>query len=599
MVRGITRLQLYVAALALILIAAFACSSDPPTSTPTSAPTAMPATAAPTAMPGSTAMPATAMPATAMPTAMPGEMPKSGGILRLAHREDPVLEWDPSRTRSISLFQVASSVFGGGNLVRPCRENSFEVCPYAAESWESNGDNTVWTFTVRDDILWHDGEPFTLDDVEFWLELSVFGLKEGDNERLPNRFLSADLSGLETIEKLDGNRIRLNFSEEKPHLVAQLARPHFAIAYPKHLMQPEIDNGNITVSPLDVGVVGIGPFMLDNVQKGSVVQVRRFDSYFETDDHGQRLPYLDGIDFFITMNPDAMDAAFLSGRVDGGARGPGFNLSKERAEVYEGDLGDDVQFVRVGFYGWGFDFNTVHESPVQDVRVRRAMALWINKQDAIDAVLGGFGEKFTLLDSGNPYTNPDFETWLIYDDSRREEARAEAKRLLAEAGYADGLTLKENCWTVAQQSCEYIQAQLAELGITMDFKIVDTPGYSATSVTLDNDTNSASGWPSGNAIPEMIRQDLAPYSTNPGASFQHEDPRIEEYFGQLEAAGTLDERIRIFREMEEYIIREQVYRVSLYGETAVTPYRSYVKGYQPPAGNVNVNYDHATTWLDK
>ena len=51
--------------------------------------------------------------------------------------------------------------------------------------------------------------------------------------------------------------------------------------------------------------------------------------------------------------------------------------------------------------------------------------------------------------------------------------------------------------------------------------------------------------------------------------------------------------------MEEYIIREQVYRVSLYGETAVTPYRSYVKGYQPPAGNVNVNYDHATTWLDK
>ena len=389
------------------------------------------------------------------------------------------------------------------------------------------------------------------------------------------------------------------FSEEKPHLVAQLARPHFAIAYPKHLMQPEIDSGNITVSPRDVGVVGIGPFMLDNVQKGSVVQVRRFDSYFETDDHGQRLPYLDGIDFFITMNPDAMDAAFLSGRVDGGARGPGFNLSKERAEVYEGDLGDDVQFVRVGFYGWGFDFNTVHESPVQDVRVRRAMALWINKQDAIDAVLGGFGEKFTLLDSGNPYTNPDFETWLIYDDSRREEARAEAKRLLAEAGYADGLTLKENCWTVAQQSCEYIQAQLAELGITMDFKIVDTPGYSATSVTLDNDTNSASGWPSGNAIPEMIRQDLAPYSTNPGATFQHEDPRIEEYFGQLEAAGTLDERIRIFREMEEYIIREQVYRVSLYGETAVTPYRSYVKGYQPPAGNVNVNYDHATTWLDK
>ena len=61
----------------------------------------------------------------------------------------------------------------------------------------------------------------------------------------------------------------------------------------------------------------------------------------------------------------------------------------------------------------------------------------------------------------------------------------------------------------------------------------------------------------------------------------------------------MGKRVEVFRELERYVILEQVYTIPLLGELAVTPYRSYMKGYLPPAGDVNNNYNHARTWLDK
>jgi hypothetical protein len=61
----------------------------------------------------------------------------------------------------------------------------------------------------------------------------------------------------------------------------------------------------------------------------------------------------------------------------------------------------------------------------------------------------------------------------------------------------------------------------------------------------------------------------------------------------------LEKRVEVFRELERYVILEQVYTIPLLGELAVTPYRSYMKGCLPPAGDVNNNYNHARTWLDK
>ena len=67
------------------------------------------------------------------------------------------------------------------------------------------------------------------------------------------------------------------------------------------------------VSPVDMGYVGTGPFKFHAYEKGVAVEVRRFDQYWDADEKGNQLPYLDGVDYLIIKEPAAFHAAFRSG----------------------------------------------------------------------------------------------------------------------------------------------------------------------------------------------------------------------------------------------------------------------------------------------
>jgi hypothetical protein len=132
-------------------------------------------------------------------------------------------------------------------------------------------------------------------------------------------------------------------------------------------------------------------FLPDRYEPGSLVRVRRNNDYWERDLEGGHLPYLDRIDYVIMEDPFAMDLAFRTGRLDGGARGLGHYLTTERKEGYVRDLGDDVFFMHMDGGNFRLAFNVLKPGPWQDVRVRRAIALWIDKRAAIPGSLGGFG----------------------------------------------------------------------------------------------------------------------------------------------------------------------------------------------------------------
>jgi peptide/nickel transport system substrate-binding protein len=517
----------------------------------------------------------------------------------LAHREDPVARFDPMNTSSISLHQVSSGMYGSGNLVRPCLENVFELCPGLAESWEANKDYTQWTFKVRDNVVWHDGRPFTAEDAKFWLDLLSKGAESQGKKRRQADYW-ADFATVGSVEALTGNRLRFTLSQPNPNYLQVMKTPFYTIAHPKHLMESRIASGDVDVAPVDVGWVATGPFKMQNYENSIKVQLRRFDKYWEKDAKGRQLPYLDGVDFAIIRDPAAMDSAFRTGRVDGGARGPAFNLSKQRQAGYIRDLGDKVWFAEVPFIYSAFNFNVIKGGPLQDVRVRRAIALWADKQSAFEGVMGGFGDLYTIMAPKNPYTSPDFATWPGFSAQTRERDRAEAKRLLAEAGYAGGLEIKEQCWRVSQTACEFMQGQLSPLGVKLTFpRLLDTAGYSANTLLIEDDTNSSGGTRPGWVIPEQAEALLTRYSINKRAVIKHEDPKIPEYFTRLKGTFDPQERVKIYRELERYIVVDQVYYVPIFGYVAVTPYRSHVKGLVVPAAEVNSNYDFATVWLDK
>ena len=399
--------------------------------------------------------------------------PQYGGIFTFANRRDPPAGWDSHRSTTVNLGHINGGLSGNGNLVRPCRATDFEVCPSVAESWEPNSDFTQWTFKIRDDITWHDGKPFTAQDAKFWFDLVAFRRHRAATTRSAGPPTSrAPLATSPPPRLWRATSCRSTSAWPEPFYLLKIFASNYNISHPPHLMQPFIDRGEVTVSFQDVDFVGIGPFKMKEFTKGVRAQIRRNDAYWEQDDKGNQLPYLDGIDFVMLPDKIAMDAAFRVGRIDGGARGSGHTLTQERQAGYIDDLGDKVYFIHVPATSAGLVLNTISPGPLQDVRVRKAMALWIDKQEVFPAFQGGFGKEFTILLPGNPFVNPDFLSWPGWDPTTKADARAEAKRLLAEAGYGPGdVTVKHLCRRAWLQKCEYYGAQFQELGVDFRFPV--------------------------------------------------------------------------------------------------------------------------------
>jgi ABC-type transport system substrate-binding protein len=525
------------------------------------------------------------------------EVPKYGGIAVFANRADPGT-WDPMQAPGANGSNIFGSVYGNGNLVVPCPEDVFKVCPGLAESWESSSDFTQWTFKIRANVLWHDGAPFTAEDAKFWADLSVFGAEGGGKKRPPSRF-GLNVGPLSKAEVLPGNRLRLTFKEPVPIYLEVVSLSENMLAHPKHLMQPRIQAGEVNVSPSDLAWVATGAFKLAKYEKGVAAQLRRFDRYWGKDKAGRQLPFLDGIDLAIIRDPSAMDAAFRVGRLDGGARGDGHYLSKERQAGYIRDLGDKVWFGQISATLHSVSLNVARPGPLQDVRLRKAMALWMDKDAGIPSVLGGFGQAYTLADPASPWPDPEFRKFPGFGPATKERDRAEAKRLMAEAGYAtQGPTLNVMCRRLWIARCEFVHSQWTTLGINIQLDLLDDTGWIASRARLDHALRFETVC-AVQHIPEGCPPGLARHSVSAQSVVKHEDPKVDEFFQRLSRAATFDQRLKVYRELERYVLLDQVYVIPAWGQLGVIPFRSYVKGLLVPAMNPQANTDLAAVWLDK
>jgi peptide/nickel transport system substrate-binding protein len=495
------------------------------------------------------------------------------------------------------MTSVAAPMTGDGSLVKPCRDNVYKLCPGLAESWEVNSSFTQWTLKMRNNILWHDGTPFTAKDAKFWVELAAYGAKSGEKARLPS-FFAADFLSPEKLEVLDGNLLRITLKQPSPLYLDVLTNPRYRIFHPPHLMQPRIEKGEVSVTPQDVGLVGPGPFKFLDYQKGSFAKVRRFDRYWEKDAQGRQLPFLDGIDFALTQDRSTMDAAFRVGKLDGGARGRGFYVSVDRKAAYDRELGDQVFYTEgMTSSGTGFAFNVLRPGPWQDVRVRRAISLWVDRKAAIFPFDDGFGVLTSILTPDNPFTSSDLSTWPGWNQATRERDRAEAKRLLAEAGYAKGFSMNFLVWNQWTPSGEFLKAQLRDLGIDLQLVILDEAGWNRGQLTTDYDAFRYGA--SGARLPEATEQYMTRHSISRYSTPKHEDPQVVALYDRLRAARGIEARAKAYGEIERYIVLEKVYFAPMTASVDLVPYRSWVKGLYIPGLDAQNNNDMATVWLDK
>ena len=405
-----------------------------------------------------------------VPTPADAQQPKRGGVFRIAEREAPSL--DPHLSISFLTHSYVSMSYS--QLVRfpngPEQKSptDFSIVPDLAEKWTVSRDGRVYTFQLRRGVRFHNKPPVnarevTADDVKYALER--FMAKSAFRTRFE------PVTGVDVVDRYT---VRVTLKEPYAPFLNHLANPSFCAILPREA-EDRFKDFNTPEA-----VIGTGPFVLKSYDKGVRVVFERNPDYFM-----KGLPYLDGVVIDITPDAAARVAVLRAGK----AELPhiwGW-ISPEEAKAVQ-KTNPELTLTPYLIIGLPYISFRTDQPPFNDVRVRRAVSLALDRKAWNDALLFGEG----CVDAG-PVPCA-LKEWKL-DATKMDPAKAkylvgydpaEAKRLLAEAGYATGLTVPMFHWpgyVVPWRSYYELAADnLAKVGITVELKPEEYGKYSSTTM---------------------------------------------------------------------------------------------------------------------
>ena len=245
------------------------------------------------------------------------EVGNHGGTYTFATISDPL-------TFNLAIANDASSSGVLGYLFEGLTETSWlddTVEPALAESWQVSDDGLTWTFHLRQDVQWHDGQPFTAHDVDFTFNRIIYNLDIPASSRPSFHFRVQDEDGVwqespMTVRVVDDYTVECVL----PVSFAPFLRSMGTAIYPEHILEDHVADGtfesvwDINTDPTEI--IGTGPFTIETYIPGELVEFRRNPDYWLRDSDGNNLPYLDRIRQVIVPELEDELASFLSGESD-------------------------------------------------------------------------------------------------------------------------------------------------------------------------------------------------------------------------------------------------------------------------------------------
>jgi peptide/nickel transport system substrate-binding protein len=344
---------------------------------------------------------------------------------------------------------LATNLFAEG-LTRWSRD-TLSVEPALAVAWQPNADGTVWTFTLRDGVTWHDGKPFTAEDVKYTLDLIV--------DKNVRAAAAGQVAGLKGVEILAPNKVQLTFANPTSALLEMLA--YRMPIVPKHALEGQDPN---QPSAFIRKPIGTGPFMFANSASGQSWSVVRNPNWW-----GGKVG-LDEVVLRVMPDANSTVAQLKTGNTDVALIQPQQVPALKGSKVAVSSV-DQPSFYYVTLLN--------NKPPFDDVKVRQAFNYAVDKAGVIKAVVDGYASAATgvIAPSVEAYTS-DVATYP-YDPAR-------AKALLKESGWTldngkltkDGKPLKVELTTSTgvlggPQLAQIIQQQLSDLGIDASINLVD------------------------------------------------------------------------------------------------------------------------------
>lgn len=323
--------------------------------------------------------------------------------------------------------------------------------PWLAESWETSENGLIWTFSLRDDVYWNDGEKFTADDVVFTFEYY---------SQYPYGW--ADLSIIESVEKIDDYTVAFSTAEPVASFISQSIKSQQLI--PKHIWENVEDPLTFHESEPEKAVVGTGPYVLVDYDSAAGTYLFR-----ENPDYWYSDPAVDEIQFNPVSSSTELEA-FLAGELST------CRLDADSITL----LPDDDKYVVVktpAFWGYKLYFNPAIRGELGDVELRQAFAYAIDRQDIVDRVGLGLGL------SGNPGYLTKSHTWYNPDVEQYDPDSEVAMSLIEGLGYVMG---EDGYYQLDGESLEFTLLTGTGTYLTVAEEIKDDLGAVGVKVTINS-----------------------------------------------------------------------------------------------------------------
>lgn len=479
-------------------------------------------------------------------TAAASQTPKSGGTLTVGTSQD-VLTLDLPNYRSTQDLLIGGLIF---DTLIGYEDGKFT--PQLATSWKQVDDQT-YTFTLRQGVKFSDGSPLDAAAVKSWFERAKTQLKS-------QRFYG-DIDAITT----SGNDITFKLKRTFTPFMGNLA---FAVGGIQSMASIQKYGQDIVRNP-----VGTGPYKLTSWVQGDKMVLERNPDYW-----GPK-PNLDKIVVKYIADESTRMASLQSGELDVIQNAPPARASEIKSSK-------DLQLISLPYaQSFWLGFNASNQY-LKDAKVRQAIAMVIDRTSLVKDVTEGIARTAT------GFIPPELEPSTVKPLSGDTAA---AKKLLADAGYANGFTI--DLWTPNgtylkdKEIAQAVQAPLKAIGVTANIKAIDYAAY-ADGMARHEAGLFVLGW-AHTPSPDSFYRGVF-YSTSASNWSAYKNPNVDKLIDQAVSQPSVEAATKIWQQIDQMLIDDGA-GAPIYWSTLVYAARKAVHGFVPtPFGE----WDLSKAWIE-
>jgi len=481
----------------------------------------------------------------------------------------------PNIVSDSASFDVAGLMYSG--LVM--RDGNLNIVGELAEGWTFSRDCLTLTFRLKENVTWHDGHPFTADDVVFTYETMI-------NPKTPTSYRE-DFYAVESVTTVDPHTVRVRY--KRPY--AKALQSWGVWMLPRHLLERYVREGRIREAPQNWRApIGTGPYRFHELRAGEKIVLVANPDYFDGRPHISRVVFRiipSQATIFLELKAKGIDAAGLTAlqfkrQTDYPAFRKAYNKFRYPANAY----------TYLGF--------NLKDPRFADRRVRQALAHAINKWELIDGVLLGFGREAT-----GPYKPG---TWAYNGNVKRyAHDYEEAQKLLAAAGWrqrnAQGILVKDGRPFTFElltnqgneerkKVAEIVQASLKQLGVVVEIRTIEWAAFLKEYIKKRRFEAIILGWGIGQDPDQYEIWHSSKTGPDDLNHTSYANPEVDDLLERGRASCLQEERVKHYHRLQEVLAEEQPI-VFLYFRDALPVVSSRVRGIVPAPNGIRYNFP---TW---